>query len=165
MRRLEELVSRLLREHGGGEAYFDNFDAEMRRPESLAVVRSLLDVPGNVVASGRFGRYLLGLREAGAVHVGGNFVLTDGGLRKGAAARLIHQDAPPRGAFTFLDDSYYSGTTERSVAALLRGEGAELSATRVVYDGSPAKLPHVFSLYRYYDRHGACAADEARHGD
>jgi type VI protein secretion system component VasF len=128
MRKLEQIVSDLLREEGGGEAYFDRLDALMREPENLCLVQGLFDFTGNVVASGRFGHYLRELRDRRLIRVRGNFVLVTGGLRGGAPAELLYQAQAPRRLFehyTFIDDSYYSGKTER-----------------------------VTSLYRYYDHHG-----------
>ena len=152
--KLEEIVQRLLAIHGGGEAYFDNLDAELRRAENLDIVRSLLDVQGAVVASGRFGQYLLELRRLGVLPQLGPFVLLSGGLRRGSDAKLLQMRGSVwGGVFTFIDDSYYSGTTEAAVRSWLETRGALLGETRVVYDGSPVKLPHVFSLYRYYDLH------------
>jgi hypothetical protein len=152
--RLEKIVTRLLSEVGGGEAYFDRLDAEMRRAENLPIVRELLDVSGNVVASGGFGLYLLKLRRQGLITLDGNLAVMTGSLRRGAAAEIVHRDAPLRGTFTFVDDSYYSGNTESRVRARLETDDARLIRTRVIYDGSPQTLPRRDSLYRYYDRHG-----------
>lgn len=154
MNRLETIISDLLREYGGGEAYFDRLDALMREPEQLALVQALFNFTGNVVASGRFGHYLGELRSRRLIRVRGNFVLVSGGLRKGAPASLLYEAAPARGLFTFVDDSYYSGTTERAVRAQLAEHGAGLARSRVIYDGARARASHVESLYRYYDHHG-----------
>jgi hypothetical protein len=151
--KLESIVSRLLDEVGGGEPYFDKFDELMRHGENLEIVKRLLKVQGHIVASGRFGSYLGELQQQGALQLKANFILVTGGLRKGATAKVEYQRASASGDFTFVDDSYYSGITERQVKSLLESLGAKVTSTRVIYDGSPSKAPHVKALFRYYDNY------------
>lgn len=154
---LAALVARLLRAYGGGEPYFDNLDACLREPENFSVVRELMDFRGNVVASGKFGCYLNGLVERGAIEIHGGLIVVTGGLRKGAAVQVLHHH-PGAGEsrfreHVFVDDTYYSGTTAERVRGFVEALGGRITQTRVVYDGSHARHDGVTSLYRYHDHH------------
>ena len=52
--------------------------------------------------------------------------------------------------YIFLDDSYYSGKTQRAVRNEIERLGGKLVNTFVIYDGSVNKSEDVKSLYRYY---------------
>ena len=167
MEKLDQLVDELLRTHVGGEGYFSTLDARLQLRENLDIVQALFaghQANGTIVVTGGFGHYIRELRmhkllpgERSIIHLSGN-------LRRGDKPRVLFRDADiGRYNYTLVDDSYYSGKTERAVRQFLLNSGMEMNRVHVVYDGSPNKLPHVSSLYRYYDRHTPLARELPLH--
>ena len=83
----------------------------------------------------------------------GEIIITNGGIREGRKAYL-GIDSLRCNEFIFIDDSYYSGKTMKSIEKALQNINPKAKITKifVVYDGSKAKNDNVISLFRYYDR-------------
>jgi len=158
-KRLNEAVENLIMEHEGGYRFFDALDQHIREEETY--FNLLLEKVGlgfyfsraNVIVSGKFGKMF---RENAPENIRRSSIYwVKGSLRKGVAADLemygaYHFDDATN---VFIDDSFYSGKTRDVISEALEKIGARLSATYVVYDGSPEQDGDVTSLYRYYDHH------------
>ena len=145
--KLEALINFLVEKYVGGEPFFDRLDATVRSPE---FVDTLFKMVGNddIVVSGKFGAFFRdNYRPAGLL------LCVNGGLRIGAACdSLLPYEKALRGrTFSFVDDTYYSGSTRRAIEAALAEVGAKLDKCYIVYDGSKIPDPTVISLYRYWD--------------
>lgn len=152
MNKLNNIVNECLRQHKGGEEFFDALDEEIKDIEILdalesGILWSLAGEDVGVIVSGKFGKFFLENNELElpVIHV-------QGGLRNKKDQLDIYplfDDEMPL-KWIFVDDSYYSGSTKEQIRIALENAGRELIKTYVVYDGSPVKLKSVLSLYRYY---------------
>ena len=82
--KLESIIENLLSKFKGGETYFDNLDAEIRKEENLDIVLDLIQSVGckNIAVSGKFGAYVTLLYTQGLIDVK-SVICFNGGLRKG----------------------------------------------------------------------------------
>lgn len=55
--------------------------------------------------------------------------------------------------YIFIDDSYYSGKTEKDIEIIMAKSGVTLKHTYVFYDGNPFQSPKRTAIYRYWDKH------------
>ena len=78
-----------------------------------------------------------------------------GGLRNGTDISNLQDFSLNGKQVIFLDDSFYSGKTFRTVYRFAINNMCRIKAAYVFYDGSKEKdiLINVHSLYRYYDYH------------
>ena len=158
--KLNEIVQNLIRQHTGGEQFFDALDNELRNHQDLLTLLhqkarafevlqpNYPAVIGGIgyVMSGKFGLYA---REEV------NGLLVNGGLRKGEPCMdleplLRYFKEGGIKDFIFVDDSFYSGKTRDTIAAELAKHGCRIIQTFVVYDGSITQDTAVQSLYRYH---------------
>jgi len=157
------MIDRLLKEHIGGEIFFDNLDESVRnnshnildlmceRVEDM--IRKLdTDI---VIVSGSFGRVF-------STYVSEHFgrypwnmipiVCVEGGLRKGNRVMNFGELLEcPDGNYLFVDDSFYSGKTRDVISEKINEYDGTLVKTMVFYDGSINKDDTVESFYRYHD--------------
>ncbi len=148
---LNTLVNKLTEKHIGGVSFFDALDKAVQQEKYLnALIGMVTEIVSNdivIIVSGKFGRYFINST---------NFYKTlyvNGGLRRGWPIDSLEpfREILQSSTCVFLDDSYFSGTTQRVVAEELRRCGAELKHTFVIYDGCRKSHKDVSSLYRYYD--------------
>jgi hypothetical protein len=152
MKQMHNLVQRLLEKYVGGTEYFDNLDAELRKPENFPIFEALFKGLNNVVVSGRFGQYFLDQYMKGKISVPGTIVVLNGGLRHGAKADVVFiRGSIAHKWFVFVDDSFYKGCTQRAVARYLAENDGVIIRTRVAYDGSIELEDSVSSFYRYHN--------------
>jgi hypothetical protein len=157
MTKLELIIEGLLQRFQGGETYFDNFDATLLEKENLDIVLSLVaGIKGNIILTGKFGRYVYDLFNDGKLcREGVNIYHFPGSLRGNGEVHSVLMnffkgDIPSKEAI-FIDDSFYSGTTRRKIQEYLTERlSMTIVKTLVVYDGSIEKDNTVFSLYRYH---------------
>jgi hypothetical protein len=151
--KVNKIVDFLLERYKGGEEYFDNLDAEIRKEENKDIIIELFKGLENksVIVSGKFGSHVLEMYKKGEVKCSG-FMFVNGGLRYGKVAR-----ASVRGIFqseaVFIDDSFYKGRTRDRINEFLTtkvGYKSKVVETRVVYDGSIDKDWSVGSFFRYH---------------
>lgn len=151
MHKLDALVKEMLEQHVGGEKFFDNLDDAIRRNEIIVdtLITSIPNIEEQyIIVSGKFGLFfrdylrLLKIKTKGLIWV-------KGGLRHGHKPELGCYNLNKK-EFIFIDDSFYSGKTRNTIQEHLIANGAKITNTYVVYDGSHVKEDNVYSLYRYY---------------
>lgn len=156
MKKVQNIVDELLKKYVGGEVYFDNLDAELRKPENIDIIHKLFEnVTGNIVVTGNFGAYIADLFNAGMLNKAGiNLYHFNGGLRTGDISNLqVYFWAPSLTDITatFIDDSFYSGTTFTKINQRLEENyDILINQIRVVYNGSKKPLDNIKALYTYY---------------
>lgn len=149
--KLNNIVNNLIKEFTGGEVYFDNLDEVLRKKENLDIIQKLFSPlkNSNVIVSGKFGYYILGLFNKKTISVN-SLIVVNGGLRGGLIKDIILIDFKRDSEYTFVDDSFYKGRTMRKVKEFLEIFDCKLKNTMVVYDGSIDKQDNVSSMYRYH---------------
>ena len=155
MNKLNNIVEECLRDHVGGEKFFDSLDSKVTDQEILESLLSLISSNTNlgevgIITSGKFSEALRNHLNRHNHNVGA-FVSTNGGLRKGNKCIIRSINIYSKvSRWIFVDDSYYSGTTKKVVCETLLKIGIEANNTFVVYDGSKSNSESIFSLYKYY---------------
>jgi len=154
MSQIDNIVKEMLRKHHGGRKFFDSLDDTIRNDESL--INNLMNIvpkDKNIVVSGRFGRVFSNYFSTNYPKEQRKVIAVKGGLRKeDLVDDLSYLDLKGED-FVFLDDSLYSGKTRDKIREELQKQGADISLTCVVYDGSKEKDSRVLSLYRYYENY------------
>lgn len=156
--RVAEIVQKCSEIHTGGESYFTELDSRIKSDDELLLsmikyVASQKEADA-IVLSGEIGiRYVQLQRkypkELSHIH----WIIVNGGLRKGAkVAQTFSKGAIgiTNSNFVFLDDSFYSGKTARTVKQYIESNGGSVVKCYCFYDGSFEKFIDVISLYRYY---------------
>jgi hypothetical protein len=141
---LNKIVIDMLREHEGGEKFFDALDANLQNGDIVHELwRKVPDC--KAIVSGKFGRFFMNL------YPGYDTIVVNGGLRKGPIDSLEYiKDSINGRNFIFIDDSFYLGRTRDKIKAEIEKWGGRLIGTYVIYDGSRVKDETVTSLFRYY---------------
>lgn len=152
---LNDIVENMLREHIGGEKFFDHLDEHVRKEK--VIIDELLEILPlhnyNIIVSGGFGlffyNYFVNQRR---ILKDDNIIVVNGSLRKNKPIIDLTylKEFINDKEFIFVDDSFYSGKTRNVVKAEIERLGGKLINTYVVYDGSKQKDLTVKSLYRYY---------------
>jgi hypothetical protein len=153
----------------GGSNYFDNIDAALKLPKNIDIIKSIFlqiqkeqGTHFNLILTGGFGDWVMSLIKKGVLKVPGNLVSTNGTLRgknnklgkitKGKDVDIIHKKSDiDNQKFILFDDSYYSGSTKKSLDIFLKKQQSEIYKTYVLYDGNDERDSNRESLYRYYD--------------
>ena len=154
---LNDLVDKLIAEHIGGHAFFDNLDAAVRNVhyfKELWKLHTMGDYYGyhpGIVLTGTFGKLFANWLAAQGIHR--QIFVVDGGVRhQEAIDDLLPFLESVRGDYVLFDDSMYSGKTRDLIKQHIEQLGGKLTTTYVVYDGSKDKDKAVHSLYRYYEK-------------
>lgn len=155
---LDQIVKDCLEQHKEGEIFFDHLDKAIQQKP---IVDQLFDIVGenkNIIVSGKFGWFLFMYLGINVAYKYRNFLVVNGGLRKGEEFKILdysyQRDEELNGLdFIFIDDSFYSGKTRDVIRNKINKHGANLIYTYVVYDGSKERDNTVSSLYRYYDNY------------
>lgn len=143
----------LLKEHEGGEKFFDALDDMIRNDINiLENFRNMIPLRHDqgLILSGQFGQVFyqtykdqLPFRE---------LILVNGGIRTGKAV-MLGVDKLTCESYVFADDSFYSGKTRDGIEQSLKNidPNIKIINTYVIYDGSKDEDKSVCSMYRYYE--------------
>lgn len=159
--KLNYKIAEILKQHEGGEEFFDALDAMVRGDMNILV--TFLDFVyfeiGNtkeysLILSGQFGNALMNIYGTNFFEDFSDVILVEGGLRSGKTPTIFRQNFTET-KFILLDDSFYSGTTRDSIERALKmiDSQARIVKTFVIYDGSKVKKNNIFSMFRYYDHY------------
>lgn len=150
MNALDLIVKEMLKQHKGGEKFFDHLDLAV---QSKPIIDKLIELiqEKNIIVSGKFGVFFSNYIKDQGFDL--NLILVSGGLRKNTPIEnLEYMRIEIRGKdFVFVDDSFYSGKTRDVVKLEIERNGGRLNQTYAIYDGSKVKDISVESLYRYYE--------------
>lgn len=153
---LDEVVKGLARKHTGGAAFFDELDRALQCDDIYARVYGMVKDPHRYtfILTGTFGIQFVRWMQRNEQRYAGN-ILFPGNLRDGKVKPALYYDiASDRWTdkACFVDDSIYSGTTRATCIHTLYVP--KNLPTFVAYDGIPALLPEVRSLYRWHEKEG-----------
>lgn len=169
--KIEWLVNKTLDKESGGKTFFDALDKEIRKESNLDLVIGLFERIKkecgdrfNLVVSGNFGDWIFYLIKKGKIKINGNFLQLSGSItshegtlhkvKRNKTVSIIRSKFDiSNQAFVFLDDSYYSGTTNKVIDDFLRQYNSRIIRTYVIYDGNDEKSKNRIALYSYYDHH------------
>jgi hypothetical protein len=171
MNKYQELINSWVKEisikNPGGNIFFDKIDSKIK--SNTFIIKNLFDriisdfgINYNLVVSGEFGNIILQLIKKNEIVCNGSILLVSGGLTshfndmdKIKKIKDVHIQKKigkiENMEFIFVDDSYYSGTTEFSINKFLNNIGSKIIKTYVVYDGNDKKTKFRKSIYNYYD--------------
>lgn len=159
--KLNYKIAEILKQHEGGEEFFDALDAMVRGDMNilhtfLNFVYSEIGDTGeySLILSGQFGNALMSIYGAKLFEDFSSVILVEGGLRSGKTPTIFRQTFVNT-KFIMLDDSFYSGTTKDTIERALKmiDSQARIVKTFVIYDGSKVKKNNIFSMFRYYDHY------------
>lgn len=153
MNKINQIVDSMLKQHTGGEIFFDNLDESFKDKDIIKITRCKVNeilIQSNidyVIVSGGFGSVFSYFNPDMT-----NLICVEGGLRGDSEVSESHfKDRNMTNArCLFLDDSYYLGRTKRKIESVVNKLGGEIVKTFVLYDGSKEKDDIVESFYRYY---------------
>jgi len=154
MYELDKIVKEMLEQHTGGEIFFDHLDKAI---QTTPIINQLYDLvfqyhdDVKIIVSGKFGNFFSNWFTA-TFKTDEMIINVNGGLRTGDLIDNLDylKSYIKDKKYIFLDDSYYSGKTQRAVRNEIERLGGKLINTFVIYDGSVNKSDDVKSLYRYY---------------
>lgn len=156
---MESIVDECLKQHEGGEKFFDAIDESLRN-DNLLITMMIGKVIENekfdyIIVSGKFGKVF---KDFTSNHMGKDFcdkvVVVNGGLREDNEVNNFYDYLNIKGKiFVFIDDSYYLGRTRDKIKYIIEKHGGSLLCSYVFYDGSKVKDDLVHSFYRYYDNY------------
>ena len=159
--KLNYKIAEILKQHEGGEEFFDALDAIVRGDMDilhtfLNFVYSEIGDTGeySLILSGQFGNAIMSIYGAKLFEDFSSVILVEGGLRSGKTPTIFRQTFVNT-KFIMLDDSFYSGTTKDAIERALKmiDSQARIVKTFVIYDGSKVKKNNIFSMFRYYDHY------------
>lgn len=159
--KLNYKIAEILKQHEGGEEFFDALDAMVRGDMDilhtfLNFVYSEIGDTGeySLILSGQFGNALMGIYGTNLFEDFSDVILVEGGLRSGKTPIIFKQNFT-KTKFILLDDSFYSGTTKNAIECALKivDSQAKIMKTFVIYDGSKTKEYNLYSMFRYYDHY------------
>ena len=153
------LVNECLKQHEGGEQFFDAIDEKLHNDNALINMMiekvSANEVFDYIIVSGKFGNVF---KEYCNNYLEDNFnkkiIVVNGGLRKDHVIISFWENYNIENKkIIFIDDSYYLGRTRDKIKNAVEENQGIFINTYVFYDGSKVKDDHVHSFYRYYDFH------------
>lgn len=154
---IESIVHDCLKEHEGGEKFFDAIDEKLRNDNILMtmMIGKILENESfdYLVVSGRFGYAFKDFCSKNINELTNNIICINGGLRQGNIIDNLNIDINNK-SLVFIDDSYYLGRTRDKIKDFIEEKGGNLNCSYVFYDGSKDKDNTVHSFYRYYDNFG-----------
>ena len=159
IKEMESIVNECLKQHEGGEKFFDAIDENLRNDNLLITVMIGKVVENEkfdyIIVSGKFGKVF---KDFSLKHIGKKFsdkvIVVNGGLRGNNEIINFYDyyDIKEKD-IVFIDDSYYLGRTRDKIKYMIQKHGGNLLCTYVFYDGSRVKDDLVHSFYRYYDNY------------
>ena len=155
MYELDKIVKEMLEKHIGGEIFFDHLDKAIQTTPIIEQLYNMVEKYNydvNIIVSGKFGTFFGNWYTVNTNWADQMIINVNGGLRTGFSIDNLDylSEYIRNNKFVFLDDSYYSGKTQRAVRNEIERLGGKLINTFVIYDGSVNKSDDVKSLYRYY---------------
>ena len=159
--KLNYKIAEILKQHEGGEEFFDALDAMVRG--DMDILNTFLNFAYSeigdtgeysLILSGQFGNAIMGIYGAKLFEDFSSVILVEGGLRSGKTPTIFRQTFVNT-KFVMFDDSFYSGTTKDAIERALKmiDSQARIVKTFVIYDGSKIKKNNIFSMFRYYDHY------------
>lgn len=159
--KLNYKIAEILKQHEGGEEFFDALDAMVRG--DMDILHTFLNFvyseigdtrEYSLILSGQFGNALMGIYGTNLFEDFSDVILVEGGLRSGKTPIIFKQNFT-KTKFILLDDSFYSGTTKDAIERALKmiDSQARIVKTFVIYDGSKVKKNNIYSMFRYYDHY------------
>ena len=159
--KLNYKIAEILKQHEGGEEFFDALDAMVRG--DMDILNTFLNFAYSeigdtgeysLILSGQFGNALMSIYGTNLFKDFSDVILVEGGLRSGKTPTIFRQNFTET-KFILLDDSFYSGTTKNAIERALKvvDSQAKIVKTFVIYDGSKVKKNNIFSMFRYYDHY------------
>jgi hypothetical protein len=165
---MKNIIDNNLSKIGGGNKFFNNIDNSFKLTKNLDLIQSIFNKMNNnknfnLILTGGFGDWVLLNIKKGKLKVPGNLILVNGSLRgknnklnkitSGKKVEIIYKkdENISNKKFILFDDSYYSGSTEKSIKTFLKKYNSNIIKTYVLYDGNDKKDINRESLYRYYD--------------
>lgn len=163
---LNDKVANILKEHEGGEKFFDALDMMIRGDRDILkefvnfaltgmslltdTVRFTSYFPV-LVLTGKFGIAILNNFEEELRKYFGDIILVNGGLRKDENPVILKYSIKGN-SFCFWDDSIYSGNTRDKIMKSIQEMNPKASLVRsyVVYDGMKQRDENTKALFRYY---------------
>lgn len=155
-KKIDNLVELCLKEHTGGEIFFDAIDEKLRNDDTLLkmIIDEVLnnEVFDYIIVSGNFGNVFKNFIDINLKKLAKKVIVVNGGLRKGEKIINFWEEYDiPMKKFIFIDDSFYLGRTRDKIEDAIKQHNGTLLSTYVFYDGSKEKEEKVHSFYRYYD--------------
>lgn len=176
---LNEKIVEILRQHPeGGEKFFNALDFMIRSDQNIGktfidwvcnydffhmispvaingVINGQTSMESSdlgVIVTGRFGHYIISNFARELTNNFKDIIIVNGGIREGKDPEIFKNKLEAPG-YILLDDSYYSGTTAKSISEALSkiNHCVNIIQTFVVYDGSRGNQEFVKSMYRYYE--------------
>ena len=154
---IEQLVFECIKEHKGGEKFFDALDKQIVETSelySLLLQKSKQILPNNsttFITSGKFGK----VYGEWLIENGFNCVILEGSLRFNDIENIQqYKDKINHKLCVFIDDSYFAGRTYNKVRKMVSDLNGCTMGCIVAYDGSKEYHSDVLSLFRYYDYFG-----------
>jgi len=168
--KLNDIVEDSLKKYKNGKEFFYHIDSEIRKSENEDIVLNLFQriynkygYSYNLVISGSFSEYILYLLKKNKITCNGTILQLSGSITshhgeigkitpdKEIVVQYKNEEYSNRD-FIFVDDSYFSGTTEFKINEFLGKVNSKIIKTYIVYDGGLKNKDKV-SLYRYFDHH------------
>jgi hypothetical protein len=166
------IVNKALDKYIGGEKFFDKLDSEFKKPENIDIIKHMFGLISeqsgifyNIVVSGKFGDYLKSIIvDKKLIPFSGTFLQVSGSLtshqgflnkiKSNKTIEVIYKSGDiDNKEFIFVDDSYYSGSTNQSIVNFLKLNDSKIKKTYVIYDGSDKTNSNRWSYYNYYKHH------------
>lgn len=155
-KKIDSLVELCLKEHTGGEIFFDAIDEKLRNDDTL--LKMITDKVLNnevfdfIIVSGSFGNVFKKFIDTKLKELTKKVIVVNGGLRKGEKIVSFWEEYDiSMKKIVFIDDSFYLGRTRDKIEEMITKHQGTLINTYVFYDGSKEKEENVHSFYRYYD--------------
>jgi pyrimidine operon attenuation protein/uracil phosphoribosyltransferase len=168
-KKIHNIINNITKNYPSGDIFFTKLDGEIKNPKNLNLTTELFTRIKNefgdnfnIVVSGGYGRFVMNLIEKGVLDIKGTILQLSGGItshktdmdkiKKESDPKIIWKNNSIKNKeFIFIDDSYYSGTTEVTIKEFLENFNSTITKTFVLYDGNDKRSPNRESLYRYYD--------------
>ena len=160
---LKNKIFDCIKEHVGGEKFFDALDALLRTDSlfGFSILTVALNKPSFldeneefnpvVILSGKFAQAYGDIYEEDGVDV----IRLEGALRFNEINNQEQYKSIIKDRYcVFIDDSYFAGTTYSRVKEMVKKCGGICTGAFVGYDGSKLLNPEVISFFRYYDHFG-----------
>lgn len=153
-KKLDILVQELLLKYGGGRAFFDVLDDEIKSIYNEDMILALFRGCSNewIATSGGFGDKVYQLWKDNKFKCKG-IVVFNGKIatEKKDVRTWYPSDFDISGkSFIYVDDSYFSGGTARKINSFLNEKKSKIKSIFVIYDGSKERSTFVKSFFRYH---------------
>ena len=151
------LVEECLKQHEGGEKFFDAIDEKLRNDNLLLTMMlgRILEKEkfDYIIVSGKFGVVFKNFcTKHFDEELAKNIIVINGSLRnEDITVEFPEEYNINNKSLVFIDDSFFLGRTRDKIKNSIENKGGNLLYTYVFYDGSKIKDSTVYSFYRYFD--------------